>query len=68
MSLKRYWIAVRGHDGHEVVAASAGAARWAEYRAWREAGFARSWPRTISFIDFLTGQIETFHHLGDPRP
>lgn len=61
---KRYWIAIKGHDGREVVATTPGAARWGEYRAWREAGFARSWPNTISFGDFLRTQIETFHHLG----
>ena len=58
-TLKRYWIARVGFDGHEVTAPSAGAARYSTYRAWREAGYGRS----VSFGDFLK-RIETFHHLG----
>ena len=62
-TLKRYWIEVRGFDGHEVKAATAGKARYATYRAWCEAGFDRTVSGRVNFKDFLS-RIETFHHLG----
>lgn len=58
MEDKQYWIEVRGHDGHMVVAKSAGAARYATYRAWVEA-----FGRRLSFKEFLE-RIEAFHHHG----
>lgn len=61
-SHKQYWIEVRGFEGHMVAARSAGAARYADYRAYVDAGYGRD----ISFRDFL-GRIEAFHHHG-PAP
>lgn len=56
---KRYFIEVRGFEGHYVVARSAGAARYKDFRAWREAGFGQR----LTFRDFLD-RIVTFHHHG----
>lgn len=73
MGLKRYWIEVQGFDGRMVEAETASKARYAEYKLWREAGFARSWPNTISFMDFVRNHISQFFHHGPaptqgPRP
>lgn len=63
--VKRYFIQIRGFDGRHVTAESAGAARYAEYKAWREAGYDRSRLHgNIDFGQFLKEHVETFHHLG----
>jgi hypothetical protein len=58
--LKRYSIQVRGFDACMVEAKTAGAARWKNYVAWRDAGYGRH----VSFGDFLKSEIETFYHHG----
>lgn len=67
MSKKRYFIQVRGFDGHVVTAESAGQARYREFKAWKEAGYGRRgmWGEW-SFIEFVQELIETFHHRGPP--
>jgi len=65
--MTRFFIQVRGFDGHCREAKSAGSAKYAEYLAWREAGFDRTLPGRASFRDFL-GRIETFHRISEPSP
>lgn len=58
--LKRYYIQVKGFDGHFVEAETAGKAKYAEFKAWKEAGYGRHW----NFTSFFSSAIETFHHHG----
>lgn len=62
--LNRYYIEVRGFDGHVVEAETASKARYADFKAWKEAGYGRRY----SFGEFLKTQIETFLHLGRGKP
>lgn len=71
--MRRYFIQLRGFDGHELLAPTAAKARADTFRAWTEAGYASrtSEARERPFKQFLD-QIETFDALGeagdlDPR-
>lgn len=66
--MKRYFIQVKGFDGRMVEAETAGKARYAEYKAWREAGFGRLYTGTLPFLLFVRNHIETFHHHGRVYP
>jgi len=69
---RRYWIRLRGHDGHEVWADNAAKAKAADFRAWCEAGMAQRHSHNLDspFKQYLS-QIEAVHALGeldgDPR-
>ena len=55
---RRYSIIVDGFDGVTFVASSAGAARYAAWKAFRDAGYGHRW----SFSDFL--RATTTLHMG----
>lgn len=63
--MRRYWIRLRGFDGHEVLAPNAAKAKADTYRAWRDAGYARRFSECQDrpFKQFID-RIETFHALG----
>ena len=65
--VKRYYIEVRGFDGHYVEAETAGKARYRDFIAYEDAGYGivRGERRTRSerFREFLA-RIEVFHHHG----
>ena len=65
MTLKRYSITVRGFDAHHYVAETASKARYQCFKAWREAGYGRTYPGQTKFRDFLE-RVETTLHLGRP--
>ncbi len=70
---RRYWIRLRGHDGHEVIAPNASKAKAADYVAWTNAGYGLSRWRSggISKFRQYLAEIEVVHALGeahgDPR-
>lgn len=64
--MRKYWLRTDGFDGYEVIATSAGAARWRSFRDYDEAGYGR-YSRDIStqsdrFKRFLERTI--CHALG----
>ncbi len=63
--VRRYWIALRGFDGHEVLAPNAAKAKAQTYRAWRDAGYGDRDHHCLDrpFKQFID-RIETFHALG----
>lgn len=70
---RRYWIQLRGFDGHEVLAPNAAKAKADTFRAWTDAGYGARRPecRDRPFKQFLD-RIEAFYALGvaedlDPR-
>lgn len=70
--MRRYWIRLRGFEGHEVIAPNAAKAKAYDYRCWREAGYGenRHDPTEKPFKRYLD-RIEAVHALGevggDPR-
>jgi hypothetical protein len=66
---RRYWIRLRGHDGHEVLAPNASKAKAADYAAWVNAGYGLSPWRSggaSKFRQYLS-QVEAVHALGEVR-
>lgn len=70
--MRRYWIRLSGHDGHEVIAANASKAKAQTYRHWRDAGYGLSpWRCGSSYFRQYLSALEVCHALGeatgDPR-
>lgn len=66
MSHRRYWIRLRGFDGHEVIAPNASKAKAFDYRCWRDAGYgdSRYGEPEKPFKRYLD-LIEAVHALGE---
>ena len=62
---RRYWIRLRGFDGHEVIADTAAKAKAKTFRAWLDAGFASrpGYTPDSPFKQFID-QIEVVYALG----